>query len=104
MVFLLQFSLVFARWNRRLAHESIPSKLVKKMPIAFNRYRQGLVLALAALARLQRSDYLQTFAYTVENCTATTPARSKICCSVKSSVANSAARPLMSDAVITAAN
>ena len=24
-VFLLQFSLVFARWNRRLAHESIPS-------------------------------------------------------------------------------
>ena len=57
MVFLLQFSLVFARWNRRLAHESIPSKLAKKMPIAFDRYRHWLMLTSASLAWLLRSDY-----------------------------------------------
>ena len=51
-----------------------------------------------------QTNYLQILAYTVENCTATTPAKSNICCSVKSSVANSAALPRMSDAVIVAAS
>ena len=42
-------TLVFARWNRRLAHESIPSKLVKKMPTAFDRYRQWHKVSAAFL-------------------------------------------------------
>ena len=53
MVFLLQFSLVFARWNRRLAHESISSKLVKKMPIAFDRNRHCSVFNMASLAQVK---------------------------------------------------
>ena len=48
-VFLLQFSLVFARWKRRLAHESILTKLAKKMPTAYDRYRQGLIIFAAFL-------------------------------------------------------
>ena len=56
------------------------------------------------LSPTQEIIYLQIFAYIVENWTETTPAKSKICCSVSSSLANSAARPLMSAAVIVAAN
>jgi len=54
--FLIQFSLVFARWNRRLEYESIPSELVKKMPTASERYRHLLALTLASLAWLRRRD------------------------------------------------
>ena len=54
-VFLLQYFLVFARWIRRLAHESIPSKLVEKMPTAFGHYRHWLLLTSTSLASLKRS-------------------------------------------------
>ena len=56
MVFLLQFSLVFARWIHRLTHETIPSKLVKKMPTAFDHYRHLLLSSLATLAWPIRRD------------------------------------------------
>ena len=44
-------TLVFARWNQTLTHESIPSKLVKKMIIAFAHHRHWLVLNMASLSQ-----------------------------------------------------
>ena len=55
-VFLLQYSRFFARWNRRLAYDLIPSKLAEKMPAAFDRYRHFLLFMFVSLALPIRSN------------------------------------------------